>query len=93
MMNGYKRQQLLDQHGLNYVEDFIIGLVYEERVINIMDILKKCIDLGICSHATAHKNYKSASDKGYLSIVKGQDHREKRIMLSAKAVAYLEELK
>ena len=92
-MNGYQRQKLLDQHGLNYFEDFIIGLVYEERVINIMDIIQKCIDMGICSYATAHKNYKTASDKGYLSFVKGQDHREKRIVLSTKAVAYLEELK
>ena len=92
-MNGYKRYEIMKSHDISFEEDFIIGLVYEERVIGVMDIIEKCIEAGLCSYATAHKYCKMISQKGYVTVATTTDQRAKRMIISSKGIAYLEELK
>jgi hypothetical protein len=92
-MNGYNRRLVMNQYHITPEQDFIIGLVYEKRVIPATDILFECIKLEVCSHATAHKYFKSLVIRGFLSVEQGKDSRYKNVFLSSKAVAYLEETK
>ena len=92
-MNGYLRRLVMNKYSLTPEQDFILGLVYEKRVMPATDILFDCIKLQVCSHATAHKYFKSLVIRGFLSIEQGKDLRHKNVFLSSKAVAYLEEIK
>jgi hypothetical protein len=92
-MNGYNRRLVMNKYDITPEQDFIIGLVYEKRVMPATDILFDCIKLQVCSHATAHKYFKSLVIRGFLSIEQGKDSRYKNVFLSSKSVAYLEEIK
>jgi hypothetical protein len=92
-MNGYNRRLVMNQYDITPEQDFIIGLVYEKRVIPATEILSECIKLKVCSHATAHKYFKSLVISGFLSVEQGKDSRYKNVFLSSKSVAYLEETK
>jgi hypothetical protein len=92
-MNGYNRRLVMNKYDITPEQDFIIGLVYEKRVMPATDILEDCINLKVCSHATAHKYFKSLVIRGFLSIEQGKDSRYKNVFLSSKSVAYLEEIK
>ena len=92
-MNGYQRRLVMNKHQVTPEQDFIIGLVFERRVIPAMDVLAECIALDVCSQSTAHKYFKDLVTRGYLQSEQGKDPRYKNIFLSAKAVIYLEETK
>lgn len=92
-MNGYQRRLAMNKHEITAEQDFIIGLVFEKRVISASDILSECISLNVCSHSTAHKYFKDLVVRDFLQSEQGRDPRFKNIFLSAKAVAYLEETK
>jgi predicted transcriptional regulator len=83
----------MNKYSLTPEQDFILGLVYEKRVMPAMDILSNCINLKVCCHATAHKYFKDLVTRGFLQHEKGKDNRHKSIFLNAKGVAYLEETK
>ena len=92
-MNGYNRRLIMNKYKLTPEQDFILGLVYEKRVMPAMDILKNCISNEVCSHATAHKYFKSLVIRDFLSTEQGKDSRCKNVFLDSKGVAYLEETK
>jgi hypothetical protein len=83
----------MNKYHITPEKDYIIGLVYEKRVIPATEILSECIKLKVCSHATAHKYFKSLVISGFLSVEQGKDSRYKNVFLSSKSVAYLEETK
>jgi DNA-binding MarR family transcriptional regulator len=92
-MNGYNRRLVMNQYHITPEQDFILGLVYEKRVMPATDILFDCIKLQVCSHATAHKYFKSLVVRDFLRTEQGKDLRHKNVFLSSKGVAYLEETK
>ena len=92
-MNGYNRRLVMNKYGITPEQDFIIGLVYEKRVMPATDILSECINLKVCCQSTAHKYFKSLVLRGFLTTDQGKDLRYKNVFLSSKGVAYLEETK
>lgn len=92
-MNGYKRKLVMNTYEITPEQDFIIGLVYEKRVMPAMDILTECISNKVCSHATAHKYFKDLVTRQFLRSEQGKDSRYKNIFLGSKAVSYLEDTK
>jgi DNA-binding MarR family transcriptional regulator len=92
-MNGYKRRLVMNKYDITPEQDFILGLVYEKRVMPATDILSDCIKLEVCSHATAHKYFKSLVIRDFLRTEQGKDSRYKNVFLSSKGVSYLEETK
>lgn len=92
-MNGYLRRLVMNKYDLTPEQDFILGLVYEKRVMLAGDILRECMALKVASHATAHKYFKDLVTRGFLQHEKGKDTRYKNIFLNAKGVTYMEETK
>lgn len=92
-MNGYQRRRVMNDYQITPEQDFIIGLVFEKRLIAAGDILRECIAMKVASHATAHKYFKDLVDRQFLSFEKRRDLRHKDIFLSPKSITYLQETK
>lgn len=89
-MNIYLTQPVRKKHGLDWEEEYILGMVSHMQTLKVMEILS--ISSEVMTHATTHKYLTQLVDKGLLKHDIGVDRRIKMLKLTAKGEKILKEI-
>lgn len=89
-MNAYLTQPVRDKHGIDWNEEYILGLVNHTKTIKVMQVLTTAFE--VMTHATTHKYLSQLIEKGYLTHIVGDDKRVKVVALTKKGEKVLKEI-
>jgi len=89
-MNAYLTQPVRIKHGIEWQEEFILGLVSHRKMARVTDVLGASSE--IMTHATSHKYLTQLLDKSLVEHdIKG-DKRIKMVVLTKKGEKVIKEL-
>lgn len=89
-MNAYLTQRVRDKHGIDWNEEYLLGLVNHLNTVKVMNILAVAFE--VMTHATTHKYLSQLIEKGYLMHTVGDDKRVKVVTLTKKGEKLIKEL-
>lgn len=89
-MNAYLTQTIRDKHGIDWQEEYILGLVNHTKTIRVTHVLTTAFE--VMTHATAHKYLTQLINKGLLKHDIGNDKRIKMLKLTPKGDKVIKEI-
>ena len=89
-MNAYLTQPLRKKHGIDWQEEYILGLVDYEGSVRVCGILDKSNE--VMTQATTHKYLTQLIDKKLLEHKVVDDRRVKIVTLTKKGINILKEI-
>ena len=90
-MNAYETQPVRKAYGVNFNEEYIMGMVDREGAIAVTDILSRSSE--IMTLATTHKYICQLIDKGLLKHSQNkEDMRVKLVIMTKKGINFIKEL-
>jgi len=93
-MNAFESQHIRNKYNINWLSEYIIGMIGNLGAMNTTRVLAMCERHKIMSSATAHKYLKLGVDQKLLVQKWGKtDKRECEFTVTAKGEKFLEELK
>lgn len=93
-MNAFESQHIRNKHNIDWLTEYIIGMIGKLGGMNTTRVLDMCDRHKIMSSATAHKYLKLGVERKLLNQKwSKEDKRETEFTLTAKGEKFLEELK
>ena len=93
-MNAFESQHIRNKYGIDWLSEYIIGMINTLGAMNTTRILAMCERHKIMSSATAHKYLNSAFDRKQLLQKRNKENkRGVEFTVASKGVQFLEELK
>jgi hypothetical protein len=89
-MNAYLTQPVRKKHGLDWQEEYILGLVDHGDVVRVSTVLD--VSSEVMTQATAHKYLTQLVDKQLIKHNIGDDKRIKVLTLTPKGEKIIKEL-
>ena len=89
-MNAYLTQPVRKKHGIDWQEEYILGMVSHMKTTKVMEVLS--VSNEIMTNATTHKYLTQLIDKGLLKHDIGMDKRIKMLKLTAKGEKAIKEI-
>lgn len=93
-MNAFESQHIRNKYGIDWLSEYIIGMINNLGAMNTTRILAMCERHKIMSSATAHKYLKLGVERKLLLQKRSkEDKRGVEFTVAAKGIQFLEELK
>ena len=89
-MNAYLTQPLRKKHGIEWHEEYILGLVHHTQPVRVTAVLG--VSNEVMTQATAHKYLTQLVDKNLLEHTIGDDKRIKMLGLTKKGNKVIEDI-
>lgn len=89
-MNAYLTQPLRKKHGIEWHEEYLLGLVHHAQPVRVSAVLG--VSNEVMTQATAHKYLTQLVDKKLLEHSIGDDKRIKMLGLTKKGNKVIEDI-
>lgn len=89
-MNAYLTQPVRKKHGIDWQEEYILGLVHHAQPVRVSAVLG--VSNEIMVQATSHKYLTQLINKGLLEHTIGDDKRIKMVGLTKKGTKVIEDI-
>jgi len=89
-VNAYLTQPLRKKHGIDWHEEYILGLVHHAQPVRVSAVLG--VSNEVMVQATSHKYLTQLINKGLLHHTMGDDKRIKMVGLTKKGSKVIEDI-
>lgn len=89
-MNAYLTQPVRKKHGIDWQEEYILGLLGHKRMMRVTEVLGASIE--VMTNATTHKYLTQLLNKDFVAHHIGSDKRIKEVKLTKKGEKVIKEL-